>query len=176
MTFTKGLTMLLARFVDLFWGIGYFGWQLSMLYAAYVAYSVSWFYLFLYVLIFVLTGLFNHTFLKRYIYDERPLDSQPFLAAEKFKKHVNGMPSGHAQQSAFSLTYAYLLSGKYGYQTSLLFFITMLQRYVFKNHTFMQLLAGAVLGVAIAYFTVYLDKIYSDYTNKNININKNTKK
>ena len=158
MTVLKGLISLVNHFVDLFWGIGYFGWQFSMLYAAYISYSFSGIYLAIYLFVFVLSGLINHLVLKRYIYGPRPLGSKPFLANEHFKKHVNGMPSGHAQQAAFSLTYAYLLSGKYAYETIALFLLTLFQRYVYKNHTLMQLVAGSLIGIGVAYLTILLIK------------------
>ena len=70
-----------------------------------------------------------------------------------------GMPSGHAQQTAFSLTFTYMISGQHFYASWVLFFLTLFQRYVFKNHTFWQLLVGSVLGVAIAYLTLHIEAI-----------------
>jgi membrane-associated phospholipid phosphatase len=66
------------------------------------------------------------------------------------------MPSGHAQQTAFSLTIAYLITNKYLYQSIALFFLTLLQRYVYRNHTFYQLLAGTILGVMLGYVSYYI--------------------
>ena len=154
----KRITQLTEQFVYLFWALGYFGWHLSMFYAIYVSLTISSAYFVIYMLVFLFTGFINNVVLKKYIHSPRPLDSRPFLAAEHYRKHINGMPSGHAQQTAFSLTYAYLLTHEYLGASWALFLITILQRYVFKNHTLMQLAVGSVLGVASAYITIYLCK------------------
>ena len=167
MTFSKGLTQLTDQFVYLFWALGYFGWHLSMLYALYVSWGISSFYFLIYIFVFILTGFINHVLFKKYIHSPRPLDSTPFLKAEHYHKHVNGMPSGHAQQTAFSLIFAYLLTGKHLAASWGLFLITILQRYVFKNHTIAQLAAGSILGAVIGYGTIYFaNKINKDSQTK----------
>jgi len=153
----SGLTHLTTSFIDLFWGIGYFGWQISVLFALYILYTYSsaysWVPIIIYLFVFLLCGWFNQHIFKMYIKDPRPLNSQQFLSSEHFIKHANGMPSGHAQQTAFSLTVAYLVSNKYLYESLFLMFIAVLQRYTFHNHTIWQLLAGSILGVIIGYIT-----------------------
>jgi len=141
-----GVEELIGHFVDFFWGIGYFGWQLSALFAIYITSTFSLLYLGVFVVSFLLLGWLNGRVFKYYIHDLRPADSTPFLVSEKFQKRTNGMPSGHAQQTAFSLTFAYLTSGKYFYESWVLFLITVIQRYVYKNHTFAQLFVGGLLG------------------------------
>jgi membrane-associated phospholipid phosphatase len=163
---TKGISELGEHLVDLFWGAGYFGWQISTLYALYVSFIFSWVYFAVFVIVFLLSGWINHAVLKDYIDDPRPSDSTPFLASEHFRKRVNGMPSGHAQQTAFSLTFAYLLTGRRYYESWVLFLITVIQRYVFKNHTAQQLLVGSVLGFMIAHFTVYLLNKWKEHKNR----------
>jgi len=76
------------------------------------------------------------------------------------------MPSGHAQLTAYSLVFSYLYSGRYLYESIALFAVTILQRFIFKNHTATQLLAGSVLGIAVAYFTVYVLKKSKSYINR----------
>jgi len=153
---TKGINDLLEHYTDLFWGIGYFGWQISSIYALYVTYKYSFLSLIVYILVFILSGWSNHIVLKNYIDDPRPSDSTPFLSSEHFRKGTNGMPSGHAQQTAFALTLAYLLSNQYLYQSIALFLITVYQRYVFKNHTIPQLFVGSIIGFVIGYLTFLL--------------------
>jgi len=153
---TKGINDLLEHYTDLFWGIGYFGWQISSIYALYVTYKYSFLSLIVYILVFILSGWSNHIVLKNYIDDPRPFDSTPFLSSEHFRKRTNGMPSGHAQQTAFALTLAYLLSNQYLYQSIALFLITVYQRYVFKNHTIPQLFVGSIIGFVIGYLTFLL--------------------
>jgi membrane-associated phospholipid phosphatase len=156
--FLDKLHDLYEHFEDFFWGVGYFGWQASAVYALYISYLVSWIDMVVFALVFVLSGWVNHIVLKNYINDPRPSGSMAFLANEHIKLHQNGMPSGHAQLTAYSLVFSYLYSGRYLYESIALFAVTILQRFIFKNHTAAQLFAGSVLGVAIAYFTVYVLK------------------
>jgi membrane-associated phospholipid phosphatase len=151
-------TELYEHFEDFFWGIGYFGWQASAVYGLYVSYLVSWLNMIVFAVVFLSSGWLNHLILKDYINDPRPSGSSAFLANEHIKLHQNGMPSGHAQLTAFSLTYAYLLSGQRFYESIALFLLTITQRYVFKNHTAAQLFAGSILGAGIAYLTMYFLK------------------
>jgi hypothetical protein len=75
------------------------------------------------------------------------------------------MPSGHAQITTFALVYSYLLSGQRLYESIALFAITILQRYVYKNHTLAQLFAGSLLGLLTAYGTIYvLNKVENSPT------------
>jgi membrane-associated phospholipid phosphatase len=141
------------HFKDFFWGVGYFGWQISTLYALYVSYSLSYIHALVYSSVFLLSGWLNHIILKHYINDPRPKDSAAFLANEKIRFNDNGMPSGHSQMTAYSLTFAYLLSGKYFYESIALFFITIFQRYIYKNHTIPQLFVGGIIGLITAYLT-----------------------
>jgi membrane-associated phospholipid phosphatase len=150
---------LYEHFEDFFWGIGYFGWQASAVYAFYVSYLNSWIDIIGFVIVFLTSGWLNHLILKNYIYDPRPAGSAAFLANEHIKLHQNGMPSGHAQLTAFSLMYAYLLSGQRLHESLALFSVTILQRFVYKNHTAAQLLAGSLLGAILAYLTVYCLKL-----------------
>jgi membrane-associated phospholipid phosphatase len=152
----KPVVELYEHFEDLFWGIGYFGWQLSALYALNVSFNHSLTAFALYIVVFLFSGWANHLVLKDYIKDPRPADSKPFLASEHFKKHTNGMPSGHAQQTAFSLLFSYLITGRYLYESLALFLLTVAQRYVYKNHTISQLLVGGLLGGTIAYIAFYI--------------------
>jgi hypothetical protein len=172
----KGVIELYDHFVDFFWGVGYFGWQISTVYAMYVSLIFSWIHFITFVLVFVLSGWVNHAVLKDYINDPRPLDSAPFLSSEHFKKRVNGMPSGHAQQTAFSLTFAYLLTGRRFYESWMLFLVTVLQRYVYKNHTLPQLAVGGVLGFAIAHLTVFLLTKLKNYSKEYSENDKNKQK
>lgn len=75
-----------------------------------------------------------------------------FLESEPCLKGKNGMPSGHAQMTAFALTVAYLFTHQYLYQSVFLFFVTILQRFVYNNHTLLQLGIGSILGITIGTF------------------------
>jgi len=61
------------------------------------------------------------------------------------------MPSGHAQLTAFGLTFAYLLTGARLYESLALFGLTILQRHIYQNHTILQLFVGSLVGELSAY-------------------------
>ena len=86
------------------------------------------------------------------------------------KELTNGMPSGHTQQTAFALTIAYLFSKKNLYQSIILLILTAIQRYIFKNHTIIQLIVGGILGVGLGYICfyiiLYIEKIIDKVKNK----------
>lgn len=162
----EGVSELFDQFVDLFWGIGYFGWQIATAYALYVAYEQDVIYSILFFFLFGLSGYLNHVVLKYVIHDLRPANGVEFLASEKIRKRTNGMPSGHAQQTAFALTVAYLFTRKYLMLSIGLFALTVLQRFIFRNHTLPQLLAGGILGLGLGYVAFhvmqYLEKPIKD--------------
>ena len=151
----EGIAELGRNMQNTFWGIGFFGWQLSAIYALYISFKFSWSCIFVFFVSFLCSGWLNRMILKQVIYDPRPSNSIAFLKSESFNKKSNGMPSGHAQQSALALTFAYIITGKRFYESLILFFMTVLQRYAFHNHTFLQLLVGSIVGVFLGYFTGY---------------------
>ena len=151
-----GLSELIEQFTNLFWGVGYFGWQIATIYALYVAFDQSIEYGAIFVVMFVLFGWLNKSVFKAFINDPRPANSTAFLDSEHFEKKANGMPSGHAQQTALSLTLAYLLTQKGLYESVALFGLTVLQRYVYNNHTMLQLLVGSILGVCLGVLVFYV--------------------
>jgi membrane-associated phospholipid phosphatase len=66
------------------------------------------------------------------------------------------MPSGHTQQTAFALTIAYLFSKKNLYLSIGLLILTSIQRYVFRNHTLIQLIVGGIVGFGLGYICFYI--------------------
>ena len=158
----KGVSELFNELKDFLWGIGFFGWQIAFVYGLYVSFTYKVSYGFLFLVLFLTSGFINEKILKNLIFDLRPSNSTPFLHTEVFKKKTNGMPSGHAQQTAFALTYSYLLTRKYLYESFALFIITVVQRYLFNNHTIPQLIAGGffgiILGILFYYIVIRLEK------------------
>ena len=66
-----------------------------------------------------------------------------------------GMPSGHAQNCGYMLSFMTMVY-KSPTITGLYFIITMLtifQRYLFKNHTILQLIIGLIIGCLFGYIT-----------------------
>lgn len=145
----NGAIQFFNQFKTFFWGLGFFGWQIAFVYALYISFRENIIYGFLFFIFFTLSGFINEKVLKELIYDLRPANSTPFLTSEVFKKRANGMPSGHAQQTAFALTYTYLFTRKYFLLSLTLFIITVLQRYIFHNHTAPQLIVGGIFGVIL---------------------------
>jgi len=108
------------------------------------------------------TNIFN-IFLKGLIQDPRPSKDIKILELAiknghrlSFDKY--GMPSGHAQTCGFSLAFIALvfndpyLTTAYG----VISMITMYQRYVYNNHTIMQLIVGFVIGLLTGVFIYYM--------------------
>lgn len=71
-----------------------------------------------------------------------------------------GMPSGHAQTCGFCLAFvAMVLKSPYvTFLYTIISIITMYQRYIYKNHTIMQLVVGFIIGIVsglLMYFVGY---------------------
>lgn len=151
-----GITELYDRFMDFHWGIGYFGWQIATMYCLQVVFLVNINYAVLFVLLFLLSGWLNHAVFKDWIHDLRPSNGRQFLVTDVIKKGAYGMPSGHAQQTAFALTIAYLFTGHHLLTSLWLFGLTVAQRYAYRNHTLSQLAAGGAVGVVLGITAVYV--------------------
>ena len=69
----------------------------------------------------------------------------------RFGADVYGMPSGHAQTVAFNLAFitGILKSPIITIFYSIISIITLGQRYIYKNHTILQLFIGFIIGTAI---------------------------
>jgi len=148
MDIKHGLFIIFTQFKDFFWGIGFFGWQLAVVYCTYALYYIHLSYSVIFFITFIFFGLFNKI-LKQIYYSPRPKKCMKFLDSEPCLKGKNGMPSGHAQITAFALTVAYLFTHQYLYQSIFIFFVTILQRFVYNNHTLLQLCVGSILGITI---------------------------
>jgi membrane-associated phospholipid phosphatase len=70
-----------------------------------------------------------------------------------FDFYKYGMPSGHAQECAFSLAFITLVLNN-PFITSIYLGITMitiLQRYIYLDHSILQLIVGLFIGIGIGY-------------------------
>ena len=73
-----------------------------------------------------------------------------------------GMPSGHAQMAFFATTFMFCVLRDY-YLLGLFLvtsFITLKQRYDYKNHTLSQLIVGTILGSVFGYLFYFLARQY----------------
>jgi membrane-associated phospholipid phosphatase len=108
-------------------------------------------------------------FLKGIIQQPRPIeDPKLFYLALKHGKHqifkdyipfnIFGMPSGHAQSCIFSTVFIYfsLRNIKMLFFYLFVSFITMTQRVVYKRHTILQVIVGAIVGGLFGYSVYYL--------------------
>lgn len=93
-----------------------------------------------------------------------------FLFKDGIPYDIFGMPSGHSEASIFSTVFIYLSLKKpnimYFYLAISL--ITMAQRVVFKHHTILQVIVGAIVGGVFGYFvyTLAREKIKGHITEK----------
>ena len=108
-------------------------------------------------------GTYFNRYLKNLIQDKRPNKPVKFLASESFKtsgsNNFYGMPSGHSQHVSYSIMYLYLTTGEWYPWVFICIIIGILmfyERWLFRNHTLLQLVVGALVGIAFAYFVVYL--------------------
>jgi len=69
-----------------------------------------------------------------------------------------GMPSGHAQNCGFCFTFVFLVlqSPFYTFLYHFITFISLFQRYLFHNHTILQLIIGLIIGSLVGYSTYFL--------------------
>jgi len=127
--------------------------------------------LFFYYTIGIFMNAVLNLVLKGIIQQPRPIDDPKLfkLALIHVKPHVfktsipfniYGMPSGHAQSSLFSTVFIFLSLGDIkvlGFYL-LLSLITISQRVVYKRHTPLQLLVGAIVGGLFGYTMFYLSQ------------------
>jgi membrane-associated phospholipid phosphatase len=69
-----------------------------------------------------------------------------------------GMPSGHAQTSFFITTFLYLVTRHVwiAFSFLLLSLIVMCQRVVYNEHTILQVLLGAIVGILFGFFVYHI--------------------
>jgi hypothetical protein len=93
-----------------------------------------------------------------------------FLFKDGIPFDIFGMPSGHAQSAFFSTAFIYfsLRQENLLYFYSLFSLLIISQRIVFKFHTILQVIVGAIVGSLFAYFVYYLaiEKIKGHITEK----------
>uniref|UniRef100_A0A6C0I7A0 Phosphatidic acid phosphatase type 2/haloperoxidase domain-containing protein n=1 Tax=viral metagenome TaxID=1070528 RepID=A0A6C0I7A0_9ZZZZ len=111
------------------------------------------FFLYGYIINIVINSL-----LKWFIKEPRPTNDWKILQLGiTHNKRIGfdkyGMPSGHAQHCGFMLAFATLVfnsplvTGLY----SILSLICLYQRYLYQNHTLLQVIIGFVIGLGIGY-------------------------
>jgi membrane-associated phospholipid phosphatase len=131
-------------------------------------------YLLFYVFGFGLNNILN-AFLKIVIQEPRPKDDKRFIElftknGVRFGADRYGMPSGHAQNCAYSLLFITfsLNDPNITLFYSIMTLISVIQRYEYNNHTIIQLIVGLCVGFIFAYFIFFLANtyIFGKLTNK----------
>ena len=127
-------------------------------------------YLTFYILGAVLNYVVN-TILKLVFKQPRPTENMKLFQLEmNLRETIDwseyqrfGMPSGHSQETAFSLIYIIMVLQNT--KITILFLIitlfTMFQRIYTNKHTFLQVLAGTIIGFIMGYFSYYLASKYN---------------
>jgi undecaprenyl-diphosphatase len=119
-------------------------------------------YLSLFTYGFIFNNIIN-IILKLTIKEPRPTDDQKIIELAVinnvrvgFDKY--GMPSGHAQNCGFVFAFLTLSLTNYYISSIVLFIsvISMLQRYLYKNHTIFQLVVGFIIGLIIGYLFYFI--------------------
>jgi membrane-associated phospholipid phosphatase len=116
-------------------------------------------YLFYFVFGFILNNIINIV-LKLAIKEPRPLDDNKAIEVgihngQRVAFDVFGMPSGHAQTCGFILMFITMVFNN-PYITTLYLLITtnsLVQRYLYNNHTLLQLIIGFIIGCTFGYAT-----------------------
>ena len=115
---------------------------------------------------FILNNILN-ILLKLFFKDPRPSENKRLIQigvenGNYFNFDNYGMPSGHAQNCGYFLTYcAFVLQNYYINLIYLIItIITLLQRYINKNHTILQLIVGLIIGLFVGYLTYIVGQKY----------------
>jgi dolichyldiphosphatase len=112
----------------------------------------------------ILNNILN-ILLKFFIKEPRPSDDQKIIEiavvnGHRFSIDKYGMPSGHAQNCGFCLSFVTLVLKNYYITTLYLLvsFISLFQRYLYKNHTLSQLTIGFIIGLVFGFLAYLLGK------------------
>jgi membrane-associated phospholipid phosphatase len=143
------------------------------LYAPFILFVLSLFllrnmkiYLSVFVLGFILNNILN-IILKLAIKEPRPLKDEKAIEIgvvngvrigfDKF-----GMPSGHAQNCGYCITFITMSLNNPFITTlySLISLISLFQRYLYNNHTILQLTTGFIVGGGFGYLTYLIGHKY----------------
>ena len=143
------------------------------LYAPIILFFLSIFLLrnmYKYLSFFIVGFIFNNILnilLKLLIKEPRPTTDQKVIeigivngARIGFDKF--GMPSGHAQNCGYCLTFIIMTLNNPFITTLYLLIsvISLFQRYLYNNHTILQLIIGLIIGTFFAYFTYIIANKY----------------
>jgi len=123
-------------------------------------------YLQFYVAGNILNNILN-IILKIIIKEPRPNDEQKAIEigvvnGSRIGFDKFGMPSGHAQNCGYNLAFINLTLDNLFITTLyiLITIVSLLQRYLYKNHTILQLVVGLLVGIGFGYLTYLVGNNY----------------
>jgi membrane-associated phospholipid phosphatase len=150
------------RLSKLFDYLGYFGPNILLVFSILLLFTKKYSsYLSYYLIGYVLNILLNYV-LKGIVQQPRPNEDKKLIEmalhnGKRFGYDIYGMPSGHSQGVFYSTAFIHLVLKNP--QITLVFFLfslnTMIQRVNYKNHTIIQVISGALVGIGFAYLVYY---------------------
>ena len=142
--------------------LGYFGPNILLVFSILLLWIKNYrSYLSYYLIGYILNILLNYV-LKGFIQQPRPTEDKKLIEmalnnGKRFGYDIYGMPSGHSQGVFYSTAFIHLVLQNP--QITLVFFLfslnTMIQRVNYKNHTILQVICGALVGIAFAYIVYH---------------------
>jgi membrane-associated phospholipid phosphatase len=142
--------------------LGYFGPNILLVFSIILLWSKNYrSYLSYYFCGYIFNILLNYV-LKGLIQQPRPEEDSKLIEialskGKRFGYDIYGMPSGHSQAVFYSTAFIHLVIKNP--LITLIFFLfslnTMIQRVNYKNHTVLQVIVGALVGITFAYAVYY---------------------
>jgi membrane-associated phospholipid phosphatase len=106
---------------------------------------------------------FANEVLKNTFREPRPPNQIAFIDDKNLTgTHFYGLPSGHAQASAFAIAFLILVNGPETllYFMTCIFITTLYQRWKYHRHSIKQLAAGSLIGALMAWIIVFMTQYY----------------
>ena len=134
--------------------------SLFLLYDMKHIYDITNYFFPLYFVVgFIINNIIN-ILLKITIKEKRPLNDDKRIELGIVNGHRTffdkfGMPSGHAQNCAYILTFITLALRNFMIFNIylLIIIISLIQRYLYNNHSILQLFVGLCIGILVAYIS-----------------------
>jgi membrane-associated phospholipid phosphatase len=140
--------------------VGFFGPQILFFSSVYLLFN-KWTSLSVYFIGFFINIMLN-VVLKALIQEPRPSEDNrlfnlQILSGKRIGHDRYGMPSGHAEGVFYSTAFIFLIlkDKRIGVGYLIISLITLYQRLKYKNHTFEQVIAGAIIGAFMGLFFYY---------------------
>ncbi len=143
--------------------IGFWGPYLLLVSTSFALIIYNYEYLKIYIF-FSIVGTILNSILKSIIRQPRPRNQRHLYDFEQYQRHGQefGMPSGHAQNVFYSLfTVLFKIPNIYlAIVTLLIACNTCWQRWVYRNHTIVQIIMGSITGIFVFCIANETSKVY----------------